>query len=378
MVIFDILIFIVVLSIVVFVHELGHFLGARITGVKVEEFGIGFPPKIWKKKIKETEYFIGALPFGGYTKIFGMDEDDPEKDKDPQAYENKSRWAKALICLGGVIMNLIFAVVLFYFLVIGSGFKMSQTLILDNYKFPFGTQTTHPVIVDVFNNTAAQTAGLKSRDVILSIDGKDISTSEDLAAAINGKINQSVLFEIKENINGPVKNINIVLKPSSKDTTKAELGIAMSTMSYLEYKSLADKVFCGFEHTYNFTDYSVTALVSLFGSAITEKSVEPLATSLSGPVGIYAVTKVVSQQGLVPLINLIALLSIALGVSNLIPIPAMDGAKTLFLGLEAINAKIFTKERLMKVEQAGMIFLIILALAIVFKDFFQFKDIIFK
>jgi regulator of sigma E protease len=172
--------------------------------------------------------------------------------------------------------------------------------------------------------------------------------------------------------------VNIVLGSLANDSSKASLGVAMSTMSYLEYNSVADRIFCGFEHTYNFTDYSVTALVSLFGSAITEKSVEPLATSLSGPVGIYAVTKVVSQEGLIPLINLVALLSIALGVSNLIPIPAMDGAKTLFLGLEAINAKIFTKERLMKVEQGGMIFLIILALVIVFKDFFQFKDIIFK
>jgi regulator of sigma E protease len=378
MFIFDILIFIIVLSIVVFVHEFGHFLAARIAGVKVEEFGIGFPPKIWKKKIKETEYFIGALPFGGYTKIFGMDENDPDKDKDPQAYENKGRWAKALICLGGVIMNLLFAVVLFYFLVIGSGFKMSQTLILDNYKFPFGTQTTHPVIVEVLNNTAAQAAGLKNRDVILAIDGKNISTPEDLTAAISNKANQTASFEIKENINGPVKNVNIVLGSLANDSSKASLGVAMSTMSYLEYNSVADRIFCGFEHTYNFTDYSVTALVSLFGSAITEKSVEPLATSLSGPVGIYAVTKVVSQEGLIPLINLVALLSIALGVSNLIPIPAMDGAKTLFLGLEAINAKIFTKERLMKVEQGGMIFLIILALVIVFKDFFQFKDIIFK
>lgn len=377
MIIFDILIFLAVLSIVVFVHEFGHFLAAKLSGVRVEEFGIGFPPKIWKKKVGETEYFLGALAFGGYNKIYGMDEMDPEKDKDPHAYESKGFWAKALICLGGVIMNLIFAVILFYFLVVGSGFKMSQNMILDDYKFPFGEQINYPLIIGVADNSPASLAGLKPGDMVKSVNNKTVNSADQLIAETNSYKGQNVSFLITKGTTKKSEIINITPRAEAV-ADEGPLGVALGEVSYLEYNTVIDKIFCGFEHTYNFVDYSVVAMGALISASVHEKSVEPLASSMSGPVGIFAITKVVSQQGLVPLINLIALLSIALGVSNLIPIPAMDGAKTIFLGLEAINRKIFSKELQMKIEQAGMVFLIVLAIAIVFKDFFQFKDIIFR
>lgn len=377
MIILDILIFLIIFSIVVFIHELGHFLGARIAGVKVEEFGIGFPPKIWKKKYKETEYFIGALPFGGYTKIFGMDEIDDEKDKDPKAYERKGPWPKALICLGGVIMNLIFAVILFYFLVAGSGFKMSQTMILSDYKFPFGAQVNHPLIIAVDENSPAALAGLKSRDVVLSLDGKAIASAEQLTLTTESLRGKAVSLVYRDGKTYETKTITITPR-LEKAEDQGPLGVALAEIAYLDYTSWFDKLFCGFEHTYNFVDYSVRAMGSFVSESVHEKSVQPLADSMSGPVGIFAITKVVSKEGLVALINLLALLSVALGVSNLIPIPAMDGAKTVFVFLEAINKKIFTKELLMRVEQFGMIFLIILAVVMVFKDFVQFKDIIFR
>lgn len=377
MIIFDILIFLIILSIVVLVHELGHFLGAKLTGVKVEEFGIGFPPKIWKKKIGETEYSIGALPFGGYNKIYGMDEIDDEKDKDPKGYENKGFWVKALICLGGVIMNLIFAVVLFYFLVIGSGFKMSQTMIISDYKFPFGTQIDRPLVLDVSENSPAQIAGLKFKDIIVSINGNNINSLGQFSDTIDSNLGKNISLGF---IDGETEEIKIIeITPRiEKPEDQGALGISYGDMSYIEYKSLDDKLLCGFYHTYNFVDYSLRAMGTLIGNSVEEKSIEPLASSMSGPIGIFAITKIVAQDGIIALINLIALLSIAIGVTNLLPIPAMDGAKTIFLGLELINKKIFTKELQMKVEQIGMIFLIILALVMVFKDFFQFKDIIFN
>jgi len=138
MLIVDLIIFIVVLSSVVIVHELGHFFFAKKTGVRVEEFGIGFPPKLWKKVKNGTEYFIGAIPFGGLNKIYGMDEINNEKDKDPHSYEGRGPVAKSLICLGGVFMNLVFAVLLFYILIVSSSFQMSQNMVLSQYHFPFG------------------------------------------------------------------------------------------------------------------------------------------------------------------------------------------------------------------------------------------------
>lgn len=377
MIIFDILIFLIILSIVVLVHELGHFWGAKLTGVKVEEFGIGFPPKIWKKKIGETEYSIGALPFGGYNKIYGMDEIDDEKDKDPRGYERKGFWVKALICLGGVVMNLIFAVFLFYFLVIGSGFKMSQTMIITDYKFPFGTQIDRPLVLDVSENSPAQMAGLKFKDIIVSINGDNINSLGQFINTIDSNLGKNISLGFIDAETEEIKTVDVTLR-SEKTEDQGALGVSYGDMSYIEYKSLSDKLLCGFYHTYNFVDYSIRAMGTLIGNSVEEKSIEPLANSMSGPIGIFAITKIVAQEGIIPLINLIALLSIAIGVTNLLPIPAMDGAKTIFLGLELINKKIFTKELQMKVEQIGMIFLIILALVMVFKDFFQFKDIIFK
>ncbi len=377
MIIFDILIFLIILSIVVLVHELGHFWGAKLTGVKVEEFGIGFPPKIWKKKIGETEYSIGALPFGGYNKIYGMDEIDDEKDKDPRGYERKGFWVKALICLGGVIMNLIFAVFLFYFLVIGSGFKMSQTMIITDYKFPFGTQIDRPLVLDVSENSPAQMAGLKFKDVIVSINGDNINSLGQFINILDSNLGKNISLDFIDAETEEIKTVNVTLRSEITEDQGA-LGISYGDMSYIEYSSLGDKLLCGFYHTYNFVDYSIRAMGTLIGNSVEEKSIEPLANSMSGPIGIFAITKIVAQEGIIPLINLIALLSIAIGVTNLLPIPAMDGAKTIFLGLELINKKIFTKELQMKVEQIGMVFLIILALVMVFKDFFQFKDIIFK
>lgn len=377
MIIFDILIFLIILSIVVLVHELGHFLGAKLTGVKVEEFGIGFPPKIWKKKIGETEYSIGALPFGGYNKIYGMDEIDDEKDKDPRGYESKGFWVKALICLGGVIMNLIFAVILFYFLVIGSGFKMSQTMIVTDYNFPFGDQIDRPLVLDVSENSPAQIAGLKFKDIIVSINGNNINSLEQFSDTIDSNLGKNISLSFIDGETEEIKTIEITPR-IEKPEDEGALGISYGDMSYIEYKSLGDKLLCGFYHTYNFVHYSVVAMGSLIGSSVEEKSIEPLASSMSGPVGIFAITKIVAQEGIIALINLIALLSIAIGVTNLLPIPAMDGAKTIFLGLELINKNIFTKELQMRAEQIGMVLLIILALVMVFKDFFQFKDIIFN
>ncbi|HRR94952.1 MAG TPA: M50 family metallopeptidase [Candidatus Paceibacterota bacterium] len=377
MFIIDILIFFIIFSLVVFVHEFGHFLGARLTNVKVEEFGIGFPPKIWKKKIKETEYFIGALPFGGYTKIYGMDDIDDEKDKDPHGYEKQGPWAKALICLGGVIMNIIFAAFIFYFLIASSGFKMSQVMILEDYKFPFGEQVNYPLIIEVDENSPAALAGLKSRDVIMKINGEEVKSLEQFSKTIETLRGKSAVLTIIDGQTQIFKEVTLVPRIEEVEG-EGPVGIGLTEMAYINYKTWPDKIFCGFEHAYNYMDFSVRALGSMIAESVREKNIQPLADSMSGPVGIFAVTKVVSREGIVALINFVALLSVALGISNLLPIPAMDGAKAIFVFLEAINKKIFNKNLLAQLEKYGILFLIILAIAMVFKDFFQFKDIILK
>ncbi len=368
----DIIVFLIVLGIVVLVHEFGHFIAAKTSGVKVEEFGVGFPPRIWKKTIGETQYFIGAIPFGGMTRIFGMDEMDSEKDKNSRGYESKSAWKKLWICGGGVILNLLFAVIVFYGLIAFSGFKSEQGLIFSEYRFPFGNQVNQVLISQVVDNSPAQSSGLKPYDVVLSINGKMINGSSEFSTVISENKGKEVVLGLKDG-----REINITPRVNYP-ANEGSLGVGLRDVAELSYPSLPEKALVGFLHTYNITDYSISAMGYIFSYAIGHKSMSVLANSMTGPVGIFAITKLTLQKGLYDMVNLIAILSIALGVSNLLPIPAMDGAKLIYIGLQSINKKVFSKDLQIKIESFGAIFLILLALVIIFKDFIQFKDIIFK
>ncbi len=372
MFIIDFIVFLFVLGIVVIVHELGHFVAAKTSGVRVEEFGIGFPPKIWKKKKGETEYSIGAIPFGGFNKIYGMDEDDKEKERDPRSYDSKGIWAKLWICAGGIIMNIVFAVLVFYALMISSGFKASQLLLSSDYRFPFGTQENYPLIAQVADGSPASSAGLKSYDVIVSVNGEKLSTVEQFSNIINNDKGKEVDLKLKDG-----RDIKITPRVNPPKDEGA-LGVALREIAYINYSSIGDKIFVGFEQTYNIVDYSLNAMGRIFYNAIKERSFQTLAYSMAGPVGIYAITKITISKGFYDIMNLIAILSIALGLSNLLPIPAMDGAKLAYTTLQGLNKKVFSKRLQLQIESYGAMFLIILAIVIVFKDFIQFKDIIFK
>jgi regulator of sigma E protease len=372
MFIIDIIVFLLVLGIVVLVHEFGHFIAAKTSGVKVEEFGIGFPPRLWKKTIGETQYFIGAIPFGGMTRIYGMDEVSEDSVKDERGYESKNAWKKLWICGGGVVMNLLFAAILFYGLIAFSGFKSEQALIYPEYHFPFGNQVNQVMIAQVGTNTPAEASGLKSTDIVLSVNNIVVNNIKQFSTLISDNKGKEVILQLKDG--RELKVTPRVEYPKNE----GPLGVGLREMAILSYPSLPEKVTVGFLHAYNITDYSVSALVYIFSSAIANKSMETVAYSMTGPVGIFAITKIILQQGLYAVINLIAILSVALGISNLIPIPAMDGAKLIYVGLQATNKKVFSNNLQAKIESVGAIFLILLAVVIIFKDFIQFKDIIFK
>jgi len=371
MFIIDIIAFLIILGLVVLVHELGHFFAAKSSGVKVEEFGIGFPPKIWKKKIGETEYSIGAIPLGGFNKIYGMDEDENKSD-DPRSYDSKGSLAKLWICSAGIIMNILFAVIIFYGLIISSGFQTSQTLMYSDYKFPFGIQHNYPMIAQVAANSPAAIAGLKSYDVVTSVNGTTLDGSDSFSRVINGNKGKEVVLSLE---NGR----EIMVTPrSNPPQNEGALGVSLRDTAYINYASWSDKAFVGFEHAYNIIDYSFNVMGQLIYYSFKDKSVDTLAYSMTGPVGIYAITKLTISRGLYEIMNFIAILSIALGISNLLPIPAMDGAKLIYTLLEAVNKKVFSKKLQIQIESYGAVFLILLGVAIIFKDFFQFKDIIFK
>ena len=251
--ILSIIVFILILSLLIFVHELGHFIFSKMTGVRVEEFCIGYPPRIWKKKKGDTLYSIGIIPFGGFNKIYG-ETDDQHRD-DSESFSNRSIRTRALISAGGVMMNILLAVVIFYSLFGFSGLQLKINLMFD-YQFPFGHQE---------------------------------QISED-----------SIL---------------------------------------LSYPTTLEKASVGFLHSYNIMHYSLLGLGHVIKTSFQEGDTEPLKSSVAGPVRIFSFVGPIMAQGFIAILNLIAIISLALALFNILPIPALDGGKLLFLGIEGIRGK---------------------------------------
>lgn len=360
------IVFTLIIGVAIFVHELGHFIAAKKAGVLVEEFSIGFPPTIWKKKIGPTQYSLGLIPFGGFNKIYGMDSDQDSADN-PQSYESKTSAAKLAITLGGIVMNILLSALVFYFLLGFSNFTTYQSLVYTGYEFCFGEQTNYPAVADIGESSSIE--GINKKDIIVSADGVRMENASDLYQYVKEHKNEEIVLELD----------NMVSENKRSVTVKGEdlSGFGVGNVAKIEYESVSEKIFSGFLHSFNFVDYSFAVLGYMTKSSIEKESVEPLASSFSGPVGILAVTKITVEQGIYSILNLLAILSLALAITNILPIPALDGAKCIFIILALINQKVFSKELQFKLEQGGMAFLILLAILITFKDFFQFKDILF-
>ena len=193
-----VVIVLVIISILVVVHEFGHYCAAKRNGVRVEEFGVGYPPRIFGKKIGDTVYSINLIPFGGFVKITGEDEGEKsEKEEfDPHSFSVKNPWQKSQILIAGVFMNLLLSFLLYYIFFFFTGFRSFYTPMIFDHHFKFGKELSYStVIFDVEAESPADKAGIKPGEVILKIDGNDIKNVYDLRKALNGKAGIEVKVE---------------------------------------------------------------------------------------------------------------------------------------------------------------------------------------
>lgn len=331
-----IIIFILVLSLLVVLHELGHFIAAKRAGIGVEEFGIGLPPRIWGKKIGETIYSVNWLPFGGFVRLVGEDPTDEKRDEKNSFYV-KPLSSRTLVVIAGVVSNLLLAVLIFYIVIFALGFKISLPLLVE-HRFKFINESRQVLVVEVNNGSPAQGAGVKIGDSILSVSDEQISSIDELQGIIRSSENKTLRLVLENPVNNQQRAVEVT-PVYNKELSAPALGVGLGELAVLNYQTLPQKVFAGFIHSYNTLDYSVKLFGQLIGFAIQQKDIKPISEGVSGPVGIAAITSQAVALGPVSVLQLVGLLSLNLAFINILPVPALDGGRFLFIGIEAVTRR---------------------------------------
>lgn len=385
----SLIIFLLILSFLVLIHEFGHFIMAKLSGVRVEEFAIGFPPRLFTIKYGDTNYSINIFPLGGYVKLFGEEyqevdstqiKDQIAKIKDERlsrAFAFKKPYQKALIVAAGVVMNLLFGVIVMYGLLSYNGFKSDPLPLIFPHQFTFGTQEGRVIATHMVKGSPAEKAGLKPEDIISSYSIEFENTTSSLTSAqqlinmIKKSPGKKIYLETVNLKDGKVKTISVVPQ-YNKELKRAIIGVNLIDGIVLSYVSPTDKLFSGFMHSYNVLEYNFSVIGQLISVAVKEKTTAPVSGAVSGPIGIYSVVNDMVQSSgemiVKNLLNLMALLSLSLGVMNILPFPALDGGRMVFVIYEWIARKPVNKKVENITNVAGFAFLMGLAVLVSIND----------
>lgn len=344
MLLLTILAFIVILGLLIFVHEFGHFITAKLSGVRVDEFAFGFQPKIFSVKRGETKYSVNLIPVGGYVKMLGEE----ESSNNPRSFGMQSTWKRILIVTSGVIMNFILAII-----VLSIGFMIGMPPVVSDPATLGGKQQSEIIIADVTKDSPAQKANLSSGDSILGFN-----TIEDFQKFTSTHKDQTVDIKIKHDLK--TENINVKLANSD-----APLGVALVQATKVKL-SFFQSIRAAFIETGKIIVVIFQFLYNFLHDLLVGKKV---AEQVSGPVGIFTITGQAVRLGLTYVLQFIALLSINLGIMNILPFPALDGGRVVFLIGEGIRGKkIIKSESENLIHWVGFLVLIGLIVLITFND----------
>lgn len=340
--------FIGVLGVLVFVHELGHFAVAKWAGIRVEEFGFGYPPRLATLfKRGETEYTINWLPLGGFVRMVG---ENGEEGSDPRSFASKSRLVRAAVLVAGSAMNVILPIFLF------------ATIAM--MGVPEGDPTGRVEVVGIEANSPAAQAGLQAGDEILFAGNQRVTSRDFLIALVQQFEGRELVLDVDRN--GEMVAINVTPQKYEEGSGQVKIGVSITDQREMVYYNPIDALRFGVEQTQFWLATMVRDLSGLLRNAI-QGNTEGAA--IAGPVGIMQVTGEVARTGLPNLINLAAILSLNLAIMNMLPIPALDGGRLMFVILEAVRGgKKISPEREGLVHLTGMLLLLSLMAFISFFD----------
>jgi regulator of sigma E protease len=345
----SIIAFVIVLGVLIFFHELGHFLVARFFGVGVEKFSLGFGPRIFGRTVGITDYRISAIPLGGYVKMIG---EDPDADIDPAemalSFTHKHVFKRIMIVAAGPFFNLLLAVIIFFGL-----FMVSGTFILKS------------TVGEIKEGAPAWEAGVQKGDRIYSIDGVAISTWDEMAERIKNSGGQPLLCRIYRG----ESEIELTITPQlqtaknifGEDTPRYVIGVTSAGDVIPKRLNPFEALGESLRQTWDITRLTVLSIVKLIQGSISSKT-------LGGPIMIAQMAGDQAREGAANLLFFTALISINLGILNFLPIPVLDGGHLLFFTIEAITRRpVSTKVREIA-QQIGMFILLLLMVYVFYND----------
>ena len=336
--------FILILGGIVLVHEFGHFIFSKLFGVYVYEFSIGMGPKLLhhKKKGGETEYCIRVIPIGGFVSLAGEDADDNTKIDKKRMLYTKPVWQRFIIMIAGASFNFIFAFVLLFVMAL-----------------IYGSISTKPIVANVSPEYPAYTAGIREGDKILSVDGNKVSSWSEVQLYIASSKGNDISFVLKDK-DGNKRTV--IVKPNTiedKDGNKSYV-VGIGIDNTVRRGFVSSITYAG-ETTVSLYKLMLTTIKQLFTGGVSAKD-------LSGPVGIYSIVDSQAKQGFQNIMYLTAYLSMNVGVINLLPFPAFDGGRVLFLIIEKIRRKPVPAKTEAMVNSIGFMLLMLLMVYVTFND----------
>lgn len=387
--IISLLIFLVILSILVLIHEFGHYIVARKLGIKVEEFGLGFPPRIYGIKRGETVFSLNLFPIGGFVRLHGEDEAGSGRlgtmkrgaHDLKRAFFARPPWQRALVAVAGVVMNFFLAVVIYYAFFFLSNFSTIVPLVEGDHRF-FGAEQSNirqgVYILEVVEDSPADLGGVMADSTVLTIDNNRIENTDEFLTTIDENIGEQIDMTLERSEDGSVYTAEVVPQESDDE---GSLGVGFNytpmDIAVLQYESPIQKVTSGITYPINLAIYTVEVLGSLIGQSFEEGSIEPVGENVAGPVGIYAVVDQAVQipdlrERVMQTLNLAGLLSISLAILNILPIPALDGGRIAFIGIEKIFGRAISVKFESYAHAVGMILLLGLIILITIRDIGRF------
>ncbi len=341
---------VILLGIIIFVHELGHFLFAKLLGVRVLKFSLGFGPKLAGRKYGDTEYLISSIPLGGYVKMLGEEHAEELKEEEkPFAYNYQPVWKRFIIVFCGPLFNMIFALVIFFFV------------------FLNGLPILLPEVGEVLNNSPAALSGLAKGDRVIEIEGVSIKQWDEMTTIIHKNPGKLLRFRIKRNSD----TFDMSIVPEKKNIKdifgeKKEIGligIKPSGSSFIKKEGIAGAVENSIIRTWDISVLTVVSLVKLIQRVIP-------ADTIGGPILILQMAGEQASRGFLSFFLFMAIININLGILNLLPIPILDGGHILFLGIEAIRRKPLNEKIIAIAQRIG------LAIILTLMGFALYNDII--